>query len=402
MTDAARHPLIGSTVAGYTLDSVRFVWTRATDFDASRHPAAGADAQPEPPSPTIETRRSVRRRPAGIGAEGRNETRQGDDRVRVRVWHAPDVAPGDVSPQDAQRRVGPRRSRWAPRIIRMARRFFHPSAGRAARVAGVAEGAVLSAEPPEHTRRRELDLAADPRIRSDVIPRPIALSATEPGIRAPFGGCEAALFPALGESFEQSRRGRQGAGMGMGEDSGMGEGTGMGVGSAAAVLIPLLNAVVELLEAGYQPQPLALGALARDVVGTVMVIDTDLLTVRREPANATWLPADPQRPRSDASRPREDALREDERRADPLWEDTLREQPDVPWESAAMRSAIPPDEALSALAPVVAELSTLVGLSDDGGPAGETLSARWAAWCEQIEGASAQLVSWHGETRPRS
>jgi hypothetical protein len=331
----------------------------------------------------------------------------------------------------------------------MARRLFHPSAGRAARVAGVAEGAVLPAEPPEHTRRRELDLAADPRIRSDVIPRPIALSATEPGIRAPFGGCEAALFPALGESFEQSRRGRQGAGMGMGmgvgtgmsmgtgedrgigegmgmgvvtgtgtgigtgmgEDSGMGEGTGMGVGSAAAVLIPLLNAVVELLEAGYQPQPLALGALARDVVGTVMVIDTDLLTVRREPANATWLPADPQRPRSDASRPREDALREDERRADPLWKDTLREQPDVPWESAAMRSAIPPDEALSALAPVVAELSTLVGLSDDGGPAGETLSARWAAWCEQIEGASAraaltlleaQLVSWHGETRPRS
>jgi hypothetical protein len=55
----------------------------------------------------------------------------------------------------------------------------------------------------------------------------------------------------------------------------------------------------------------------------------------------------------------------------------------------------------------VEELSSLLVNSSEEGPAGDTLSARWALWCDQIEGASAraaltlleaQLFAWHVET----
>lgn len=219
---------------------------------------------------------------------------------------------------------------------------------RRASVAVRQKGAAVAGEPPECPRRGELELASRRDIRSDIIPRPVALSMTEPSVEEPFGACEAALFPALGDvlsvALQRDRSVRSCL--------------------AVAVLVPLLNGVIEVLEAGYEPQPLHLSALAHDEPGGLVIVDAQLLLTRRE------------RPPAAATGPRG------------------REQ------------AIPAQEALTALRPVVEEFSGLLAAASQSRTARPSLSTRWASWCDQIEGASAratltlleaQLLAWHAE-----
>lgn len=201
--------------------------------------------------------------------------------------------------------------------------------------------------PPECTRRAELELASRRDIRSGIIPRPLALSMTEPSVEEPFGACEAAVFPALGDALSGALQRDPNV-----ESS-----------LALAVLVPLLNGVIELLEAGYWPQRLRLSALAHDECGGLVVVDTGLLLSRRE-------------------------------------------RPSAAAKAAGGEQAIPAQEALSALTAVVAEFSGLLAAAGESRMVGPALSTRWAAWCDQIEGASAratltlleaQLFAWCAE-----
>jgi len=202
--------------------------------------------------------------------------------------------------------------------------------------------------PPECTRRAELELASRHDIRSGIIPRPLALSMTQPSVEEPFGACEAAVYPAVGEALSVALQRDHNV-----ESS-----------LARAVLVPLLNGVTELLEAGYGPEPLRLSALAHDECGGLVVVDTALLLARRE------------RPSAAAT-----AL-------------------------GGGGQAIPAEEALSTLTAVVAECSGLIAAAGESRMVGPALSTRWAAWCDQIEGASAratltlleaQLFAWCAE-----
>jgi hypothetical protein len=216
------------------------------------------------------------------------------------------------------------------------------------RRAGAADrqkGTAAPTGPPECTRRAELELASRRDIRSEIIPRPVALEMTEPSVEEPFGACEAAVYPAVGEALSVALQRDHNVVSSL----------------AVAVLVPLLNGVIELLEAGYGPEPLRLSALAHDECGGLVVVDTGLLLARRE------------RPSAAATSP------------------------------GGGEQAIPAEEALSTLAAVVAEFSGLLGESRMVGPA---LSTRWASWCDQIEGASAratltlleaQLFAWCAE-----
>lgn len=206
----------------------------------------------------------------------------------------------------------------------------------------------MPAGPPECTRRAELELASRHDIRSGIIPRPLALSMTQPSVEEPFGACEAAVYPAVGEALSVALQRDHNV-----ESS-----------LARAVLVPLLNGVTELLEAGYGPEPLRLSALAHDECGGLVVVDTALLLARRE------------RPSAAAT-----AL-------------------------AGGGQAIPAEEALSTLTAVVAECSGLIAAAGESRMVGPALSTRWATWCDQIEGASAratltlleaQLFAWCAE-----
>lgn len=362
-------------VEGYRLDRVLAVWACATDFDASRRTPEEADAPRHPLPADFASRRSSRPRAAGPAAHEREVTARDDERVRVRVWHEPDVSIGDdPSPHPLRRPVGPIRSRGMPRIARM----LHQGFGRAARVDRAREGPVVRTEPPEAMRRKELDLASNWSIRSSVIPRPSSLSMTEPGIRPPYGSCEAAIFPALGELLS----------VGLSRE----QGESMNSRTVLAVLVPLLNGVIELLDAGYQPHPFVLGALAQGASGYV-VVDADLVTARRA--------------RSPAAAGGGDRVQAESGVAPGTSSRAQREARAAHAAAGTARPELPAREALTTLAPIVEELSVLLRHSTERGSAGDTLSARWALWSDHIEGASpraaltlleAQLFAWHEET----
>jgi len=320
MTDASPHPLIGSLVEGYTLDAVRSVWARATDFDASR---------PVPQDGQVHGGDDDAHEHAGARRE----------LVRVRVWHESPVTVPDGPVPRASARSTPSRPTVASWLIRS----FHRRASSAAR----RKGGGLPAQPPDCTRRGELELASRRDIRSTVIPRPIALSRTESSVEEPFGACEAALFPALGEALSVTLRRHHDAQSG----------------SAVTVLVPLLTGVIELLEAGYLPQPLRLCALALDESGSPVIVDAGFFPPQRESGSATTA-------------------------------------------QGGQEQAIPAHAALTALASLVEELSALLAAADGPRMTDAPLSSRWACWCDQIEGASAratltlleaQLLAWHAE-----
>ena len=336
MTDAAPHPLLGSTVQGFTLLAVRFTWPCATDFDASRPRPRRLTNVSEPGVPM--RRRGAARQAHGCGTAP-------FEHVRIRVWHEPGATGSPLAPPSSDPPVQAYRAQaWLSRHSMM-RRFLRRR-GSSPRGSRTAEIRVFATPSPQRTRRHELDLASDHRIRSDIIARPIVLSTTDPSIDEPFGGCEAAIFPAignaLGDLLSRDRNAR--------------------ADTVLAVLVPLLNGLIELGECGYRLRPLGLDALACDDSGHIVIIDAGRVSGSRD----------------------DRSVAEAERNAD------------------ACQAT--PQELLAVLAPVVEELSRWWHRAGSEARPGARLAACWASWCDQIEGASAratltlleaQLVAWH-------
>lgn len=140
MTDAAPHPLLGSTVQGFTLDAVRFTWPCATDFDASR-PRRLTDVS-EPGVPM--RRRGAARQAHGCGTAP-------FEHVRIRVWHEPGATGSPPAPPSSDPPVQAHRAQaWLSRHSMM-RRFLRRR-GSSSRAA--ARPRFVSSRRP---RRRELD-----------------------------------------------------------------------------------------------------------------------------------------------------------------------------------------------------------------------------------------------------